>query len=140
MYKNILIAIDLSGEPEAVLKKGKALADLFAASYRVIYCVEEPISAFGEMDISLPIYTATQLKQEALPHFRKITAAAGINASHISIEIGPITGTILRQAEEQQADLIVIGSHARHGVQLLLGSTANQVLHHMKCDVLAVRI
>jgi len=34
---------------------------------------------------------------------------------------------------------VVIGSHGRHGVQLLLGSTANAV-HGASCDVLAVRM
>ena len=35
---------------------------------------------------------------------------------------------------------IVVGSHGRHGLALLLGSTASGVLHGAKCDVLAVRI
>lgn len=43
-------------------------------------------------------------------------------------------------AEEQKADLIVIGSHGRHGLGRLLGSTANGVLQGAPCDVLAVRI
>jgi universal stress protein A len=43
-------------------------------------------------------------------------------------------------AVERGADLIVIGSHGRHGLQLLLGSTANGVLHLSECDVLAVRV
>lgn len=47
---------------------------------------------------------------------------------------------IVRVAEERQVDLIVVGSHGRHGLALLLGSTANGVLHHAKCDVLAVRL
>ena len=38
------------------------------------------------------------------------------------------------------ADLIVIGSHGRHGLALLLGSTANGVLHGAPCDVLAIRV
>jgi universal stress protein A len=38
------------------------------------------------------------------------------------------------------ADLIVIGSHGRHGMGLLLGSTANAVLHGSPCNVLAVRL
>ena len=38
------------------------------------------------------------------------------------------------------ADLIVVGSHGRHGLALLLGSTANGVLHGATCDVLAVRV
>ena len=47
---------------------------------------------------------------------------------------------ILRVAEENQVDLIVLGSHGREGIQLLLGSTANAVLHGAPCDVLAVRV
>ncbi len=38
------------------------------------------------------------------------------------------------------ADLIVLGTHGRHGLGLILGSTANGVLHGASCDVLAVRI
>ena len=38
------------------------------------------------------------------------------------------------------ADVIVVGSHGRHGLALLLGSTANGVLHGATCDVLAVRV
>jgi universal stress protein A len=37
-------------------------------------------------------------------------------------------------------DLIIIGSHGRHGIRILLGSTANAILHSAKCDVLAVRV
>ena len=44
------------------------------------------------------------------------------------------------QAKEQTCDLIVVGSHGRHGLALLLGSTANDVLHGAPCDVLAVRL
>jgi len=47
---------------------------------------------------------------------------------------------ILNIAEDEAIDLIVIGSHGREGLQLLLGSTANAVLHGAPCDVLAVRV
>ena len=43
-------------------------------------------------------------------------------------------------AKELGADLIVIGTHGRHGFALLLGSTANAVLHGARCDILAVRV
>jgi universal stress protein A len=43
-------------------------------------------------------------------------------------------------AVQEEVDLIVVGSHGRHGLALLLGSTANDVLHHAPCDVLAVRL
>lgn len=56
------------------------------------------------------------------------------------MEIGSPKLEIVRIAKEIQADLIVVGSHGRHGLALLLGSTANGVLHHAVCDVLAVRL
>jgi len=43
-------------------------------------------------------------------------------------------------AETQQMDLIVVGSHGRHGLALVFGSTSSSVLHGASCDVLAVRI
>ncbi|WP_313899138.1 universal stress protein [Leclercia adecarboxylata] len=45
-----------------------------------------------------------------------------------------------RLAKKQGCDLIVVGSHGRHGLALLLGSTANDILHGAPCDVLAVRL
>ncbi|MBA6354230.1 universal stress protein, partial [Colwellia sp. BRX9-1] len=40
---------------------------------------------------------------------------------------------------KENVDLIITGSHGVHGLQLLLGSTCNAILHGAKCDVLAVR-
>ena len=47
---------------------------------------------------------------------------------------------ILAEAQAINADLIIVGSHGRHGVSLILGSTANAILHGAQCDVLAVRV
>ena len=47
---------------------------------------------------------------------------------------------IIHIADQEQVDLIVVGSHGRHGLSLLLGSTANSVLHYAKCDVMAIRL
>ena len=46
----------------------------------------------------------------------------------------------VQRANAKGADLIIVGSHGRHGLALLLGSTANGVLHGATCDVLAVRV
>jgi universal stress protein A len=56
------------------------------------------------------------------------------------LEMGSPKIEIIRVAKENKVDLIVVGSHGRHGLALILGSTANGVLHHANCDVLAVRL
>jgi universal stress protein A len=64
----------------------------------------------------------------------------GLDAEHQHIVLGRPEVEIHAKAEELGADLIVVGSHGRHGLALLLGSTANGVLHGAGCDVLAVRV
>jgi universal stress protein A len=54
--------------------------------------------------------------------------------------LGATTQEIMNLVAEIGADLIIVGSHGRHGLAMLLGSTANSILHHAKCDTLAIRI
>jgi universal stress protein A len=56
------------------------------------------------------------------------------------VTVGRPESEIHRLTEERSTDLVIVGSHGRKGFQLLLGSTANGVLHGTVCDVLAVRI
>ncbi|MBL4826438.1 MAG: universal stress protein [Spongiibacteraceae bacterium] len=43
-------------------------------------------------------------------------------------------------AEKKKADLIIIGTHSKKGIHSLIGSTANGVVNHAKCDVSLVKI
>ena len=70
----------------------------------------------------------------------ELAARLGIESAPRRLEGGATRGEVIRAAEEEGCDLIVVGSHERHGLALLLGSTANAILHHAPCDVLAVRI
>ena len=70
----------------------------------------------------------------------QVGADFGIPSNQQYLEIGYVKKAVIELAKKIHADLIVIGSHGRHGVQLLLGSTANAILHTADCDVLAVRI
>ena len=71
---------------------------------------------------------------------RELAARLGTPECPRMVVQGNTRREILRVAEENQVDLIVLGSHGREGIQLLLGSTANAVLHGAPCDVLAVRV
>ena len=61
-----------------------------------------------------------------------------LDKKHCRIEFGSVKNEVLRLAKELKVDLIVTGSHGKHGLSLLLGSTANAILHGAECDVLIV--
>ena len=63
-----------------------------------------------------------------------------IPESRIHVELGSIEKTILDKADDIGADLIVVGSHTRSGLALLLGSTARGLVPGAHCDVLAVKM
>jgi universal stress protein A len=73
----------------------------------------------------------------------KVTALAkkySIPLADCHILQGAAAGEIHDFAGRESVDLIVVGSHGRSGLALLMGSTANAVLHGANCDVLAVRV
>ncbi|NRB41245.1 MAG: universal stress protein [Pseudomonadales bacterium] len=140
MVAKVLIAIDLSDSSDAVLKAGKGLADTYGAHCEVIHCMEPYPSHFGDLALPQLMPDLLEIKSQLLPHFEQLTAEHGINKEHISIEFSHAGEAIIDKANKESFDLIVLGSHGRHGARLLLGSTCNNVLHHAHCDVLAVRI
>ena len=56
------------------------------------------------------------------------------------VAAGNIKAEIVRAAQEQQSDLIVLGCRERRGPSILVNFTEDTVLHAAPCDVLAVRI
>lgn len=64
----------------------------------------------------------------------------GIPTDQQWVLTGAAATEIRSRAEEVSADLIVIGSHGTSGWKLLLGSTANKVLHGASCDIMTVRV
>ncbi len=90
--------------------------------------------------ISVDIDMREALLEAGKKQLVKLAEEMDIPASRQWVECGSPGHNLVRIADENQADLIVVGSHGRHGIKMLLGSTANAVLHHAHCDVLAVRL
>ncbi|MBD3671663.1 MAG: universal stress protein [Gammaproteobacteria bacterium] len=140
-YHNILIALDLSDEAKLVLERGQEIARQFSAGLKLIHVVEPILPAPPyELPSVSPLEMEQELSQQARRRLQELAQSVGIDTEDVVIETGSTTTCIVDFAVEQKADLIVIGSHGRHGVGLLLGSTANSVLHHTRVDVLAVRV
>ena len=56
------------------------------------------------------------------------------------VEVGTPKHEISQFIKSHCCDLLILGSHGRHGLSLLLGSTANAMLHAMPCDILTIKI
>jgi len=140
-YRKILAAVDLSPEARSVLARACELRDLYGSELYLIHVVE-PIVLGGDYDLVpvMPVEIEETLLQRAKGYLGTLVREMNIADVQQSVEVGSVKHEILRFAEEQDCDLIVIGAHGRHGVATLLGSTANAVLHGTKCDVLCVRL
>lgn len=141
VYSNILLAVDLHPACDDVTAaRAVAIAKDMNAKLSIVHGVEH-INAYG-MAQAYPtvIDLEEQMAKEAKDTLAKFSVKYGIPPERQFVEVGPPKLIILDKAEEVKADLIIVGSHGRHGIALLLGSTANSVLHSSKCDVLAVRI
>lgn len=140
-YKHILLAIDFSEHGNQVAKTAKTLAEQNQAKLSVVHVVENlPISEPAYGPIPFDVDFAQELLDNAKLRLAKLATELQIPENRQWLEMGSPKLEIVRIAEENHVDLIVVGSHGRHGLALLLGSTANGVLHHAKCDVLAVRL
>lgn len=139
LYQKVLVAVDSSEEAIQVLQAAREVPGIENATVEVIHVAEKPQAAYGQWIVYLPI-SESDLQQKLLERLQQRVTASGLRANSVRVEFGRATDQILEEAGNQHADLIVIGSHGRHGIKLVLGSTANGVLHRAPCDVLAVRI
>lgn len=139
MYKHILLATDLAPDTSIVVERARALADAGAA-LTVVHVIEPIALAYGaEMPMDLGSLQE-EITRQATRKLEALAQQLGIPGDSCLLVTGTIEKEVLRIAGERGVDLVVIGSHSRRGLAALLGSTANAVLHHARCDVLAVRI
>jgi len=141
-YKHILLAADFSEHGVDVADRAKDLAEKYQAKLSVVHVMDNLLitdAAYGStipFDLDLTAELMAMAKKRLTALAEKLSIAEDCRW----METGSPKLEIIRVAEENKVDLIVVGSHGRHGFALLLGSTANGVLHHALCDVLAVRL
>lgn len=140
-YKHILVGLDLTPEEStSVFDKARSLAEFYQAKLSVAHVIEPLVFAYaGEVPID---FTNTQkaIETRATEHIHEFAEAQGIAKDDTHILLGPTAIELKDFAHSHDVDLLVVGSHGRHGLALLLGSTASDVIHGAQCDVLAVRV
>ena len=140
--KHILAAVDLSPIAPIVAKRARALADLFGSKLSLVHVLEYHPIVYSGSEFSMPLDNSVMevFEKQAQEALRKLGAEINVPKAQQYLEMDSVKQAVVNLAEKLKVDLIVIGSHGRHGAALLLGSTANAILHTAKCDVLAVRV
>lgn len=138
MYKKVLFATDFDKVGVSAAHKAKKIADENQAELILVHVVE-PIPAYAYPGFAGFAEVEVSIREQAEKELNTLADNLGIDDNHRFLEFGSTKNEVLRVAQENNVDLIVTGSHGKHGLALLLGSTANAILHGAQCDVLIVR-
>lgn len=144
-YKHILIAVDFSDVTDRVIERAVELARGEGGSRLTLMHVVDYLPPLGFGDDFTPSpavlideQTLVRNGAHALERYAE-RHRLGPEVDRL-VQFGTARQEIVSIADQRAVDLIVIGSHGRHGLRRLLGSTANAVLNDAACDVLAVRV
>ncbi len=142
MYKHILLAVDFSEDTDCLVERTSGMVLLNDAKLSIIHILDNipmPDISYGTV-ITLNDETDNSLLEQEKAKLNEIGKILNVPENQRWLIWGSPKEEICALAEQENVDLIIVGSHGRHGLALLLGSTANDVLHYAPCDVLAVRL
>lgn len=136
--RRVLVAVDVSGAARPTLAAAERFAALFGAELRALNVVE-PLPVIPE--VTLPHQTAEYyalteelLQREVWPLIR----AAGVERV---TRYGLAVETILQEATDWQADLLVVGSHGKGWAErVLVGSVTERLLNQLPTSLVVVPV
>src|SRR6185312_6656513 len=141
--KKILIAIDYNPTAQKIAETGYSLAKSMNAEVTLLHVVAD-YTYYSSLDYSpilgfdsfsnlgmIQTNTVTELQTAAGDYLQKIKSFLGDDNIKTLIKDGDSGDAILDAAKEINADVIVMGSHSRHGLdKILMGSVAQKVLRN----------
>ena len=144
MFKHILVPVDGSETSQFAVSKAIELAKAFGSRVTVIYVIDPyPFTGVGtDFAYGQAEYLSAAMAEAnaAVKTARDAMAGAGVTVDSLVVEAHTAWRGIVEAGLSQEADLIVMGSHGRSGLEkLVLGSVAQAVLSHTKLPVLVVR-
>lgn len=145
MYKHILVPVDGSETSMKAVARAAALAQAFESEVTLLYVIDPyPFTgvgadfAYGQAQY---LSAANAEANAALDAAREAVTAAGVGQVNTVVGEGhTVHEGVLEAVENTNADLVVMGSHGRRGLEkLVLGSVTQRVLGVVKVPVLVVR-
>lgn len=151
--KKILIAIDYNPTAQNIAQAGYSLAKSMNAEVTLLHVVAD-YTYYSSLDYSpilgfdsfsnlgmIQTNTVTELQNAARDYLQKIKSFLGDDAIQTMIKDGDSGDSILDAAKETNADIIVMGSHSRHGLdKILMGSVAEKVLRNSRIPLFIIPV
>ena len=136
----ILVGLDASPRADGVLKTAMEIARRAGGKLILFRAVGIPVEVPHEAYSMSPGAVAELLEREAKKYLDKLAATIPPELLiKTMVHIGSPWDAICHAADEQKADMIIIGSHGYSGLDRLIGTTAGKVVNHAKQSVLVVR-
>lgn len=146
MYRDIVLAVDNSPSSRRAIQEAVRMAAAAKAMVHAVYVVDKSaLFNYGGYYDPRELLDALRADgKDALEQARQALAAAGVRSEEELIETenlaDHVENALQRHAERCRADLVVMGTHGRRGVQrLVLGSVAERFLRFSTCPVMLVR-
>ncbi|HID45452.1 MAG TPA: hypothetical protein EYP34_06830 [Chromatiaceae bacterium] len=144
-YRHILVALDFSPNARHALARALELARAHGAVLSLVHAVESTFYLDVGYDPFMVdsgefIELDQQIHDRAEAQMKKLSDSLDYPNIRHEVLWGTPKNAVISYAEAQQVDLIVVGSHGRHGIARLLGSTAAAIAHSARCDVFVVRL
>lgn len=141
MHQRILCAVEPNEEANEVVSTIAAVAP-DAADIRILHVLEPLWTPYADLNFTPLVEAQAQVEHEMVGDIsNKLEALAqanGLSNYTVDVRRGYAAHEIITAAQDYHADLIVIGTHNRRGVQRLLGSTAHAVFNNCQIPILAV--
>ncbi len=136
-YQRVLLAFDfIKDDDETVIKKAISVVKETGAELSIVHAIEYPVPVVAPLP---GLFEA--MESAAKEHLAKLGERLNVPSERQLLVVGQAKRAILDVAEKLKVDLIILGSHGRHGLSVwLLGSTAQNIIQYASCDVLVVRI
>lgn len=140
MYKKILVPLDFSSANENTLAKAQKFKEKLDAEVVLVHAIDYLPPSYVQIEIP-EIYTSKDLMMErAKKHVDGLALKQNLSDSDVIVRVGHAKDVVLSICEEHEPDLVIMAKHAHSGLERLLGSTTNGVLHHVKCEVLVIPV
>lgn len=140
--KRILVPTDFSEPADAALTYALDLAAKVGARVSLVHVFDDPFigGMYTAEYVPMPPEMRAQILEGLRKQLRDLVEKHGNPDLSAQVLVGPTAKTIVEAAGDRPTDLIVMGTHGRHGMaHLLLGSVAERVVRTAQCPVLTVR-